>query len=293
MAVLAGLWGRLSTLPCRVGLLARASKMDGAPPEAGASTSGRGDDLFPICTKSVATYLLDKGREVSDAVTCMVNSLNYLALYAGGAELPRVVPERDLTLAQQESVKHLCGLVEHLHDSKVVCPGFAEASSSLGAARFDYAGDPVMPLEELDAEKVIQAWPRVGEAAIQDAMDLLPEHLRKQLGDPYSCLKQLHEWPEKPVPSRVRASPTEWEKIVGAAHARGLMVPVEMDEVFKDSSGHPVLNGAGGVRKLKKVGGEAKVLQRFISNLIPSNMFQERIDGDDKLLPYLGQLTLL
>lgn len=33
--------------------------------------------------------------------------------------------------------------------------------------------------------------------------------------------------------------------------------------------------------------------QRFISNLIPVNMFHDRLDGDDKLLPYLGQLTLL
>ena len=35
------------------------------------------------------------------------------------------------------------------------------------------------------------------------------------------------------------------------------------------------------------------MVQRFISNLIPANFYQERIDGDDKLLPYLGQLTLL
>ena len=89
----------------------------------------------------------------------------------------------------------------------------------------------------------------------------------------------------------MRATQSEWEKIVAAAHARGLMVPVEVGDVFKDSSGNPVLNGAGGVRKLKKVGGETKELQRFISNL--TNMFQERIDGDDRLLPYLGQLTLL
>ena len=32
------------------------------------------------------------------------------------------------------------------------------------------------------------------------------------------------------------------------------MVMVEPDEVFKDANGHPVLNGAGGVKKLKTVG---------------------------------------
>ena len=286
-------YGRCSHCFPVVGLLALASRKDGAPLGVEASTSHKGDDLFPICTKRVATYLLDKGHEVSDAVACMVNSLNYLALYASGGVLPRAVAERSLTQAQEGAVLHLCDLVEHLRDSKVRSPGFQEASRDLGAARFDYAGEPVVPLEELVAEKVIQAWPKIGEAAVQDAIELVPEHLRRQLLDPHSCLKQLHEWPERPVTSKVRASPGEWEKIVAAAHARGLMVPVEVDDVFKDSSGHPVLNGAGGVRKLKKVGGETKELQRFISNLIRSNMYQERIDGDDKLLPYLGQLTLV
>ena len=53
------------------------------------------------------------------------------------------------------------------------------------------------------------------------------------------------------------------------------------------------MSGAGAVPKTKSVGGEVKHLQRFISNLIPANAYQERLDGDDKLLPYLGQLTLL
>ena len=45
--------------------------------------------------------------------------------------------------------------------------------------------------------------------------------------------------------------------------------------------------------KYKKVGGETKRLQRFISNFIPTNAFQGRLTGDDHLLPYLGQVTLL
>ena len=66
-----------------------------------------------------------------------------------------------------------------------------------------------------------------------------------------------------------------------------------MDEVFKDQKGRPVLNGAGAAKEEKKVDGQVVSTQRFISNLIPSNMFQDRLEGDDKLLPYLGQLTLL
>ena len=140
---------------------------------------------------------------------------------------------------------------------------------------------------------MVAAWPKVGEAAVQDAIDLVPPALCEVLLDPARALRPMHEWPAKPPVSKVRASDSEWAKIVAAGAARGLMVAVDQDEVFKTAEGHPVLNGAGGVRKLKSVGGEVKELQRFISNLIPSNLFQNRLDGDDKLLPYLGQLTLL
>ena len=80
---------------------------------------------------------------------------------------------------------------------------------------------------------------------------------------------------------------------MAAGHQRGLMVPVREEDVFRDLGGRPVASGAGAVPKLKKVGGEVRHLQRFISNLIPANAYQDRIEGDDRLLPYLGQLTLL
>ena len=291
--VLARLWRQLPKLPCRMGPLARFSHHEGAPPGAEPRSQQRGDDLFPICTRAVATFLLEKNGTIADSVNGMINTLNYLALYAGGASFPDRFEERELTQSQRACVMHLVDLVEHLDQSDVLTPEIGESSQALAGARFDYAGDPVVPLEDLVAERVIAAWPQVGEAAIQDAVDFVPDHIKKSLLNPTSCLKQLHEWPSKPAVSKVRASAEEWEKIVAAGHARGLMVMVEPDEVFKDANGHPVLNGAGGVKKLKTVGGETKVLQRFISNLIPSNMFQEHIEGDDRLLPYLGQLTLL
>ena len=34
-------------------------------------------------------------------------------------------------------------------------------------------------------------------------------------------------------------------------------------------------------------------MQRFISNLIPSNTYQRNLEGGDELLPYLGQLTFV
>ena len=71
------------------------------------------------------------------------------------------------------------------------------------------------------------------------------------------------------------------------------MVPVEEQDVFRDHNGTMVLNGAAGVKKLKKIGGEMRSMQRFISNFIPINSYQKHLEGGDKHLPYLGQLTLL
>lgn len=46
--VLARLWRQLPELPCRMGLLARFSHHEGAPPGAEPRSQQRGDDLFPI-----------------------------------------------------------------------------------------------------------------------------------------------------------------------------------------------------------------------------------------------------
>ena len=54
----------------------------------------------------------------------------------------------------------------------------------------------------------------------------------------------------------------------------------------------PVFNGAGSVQKIKKKGDTVKRVQRLISNFVPTNAFQRRLEGDDVMLPYLGQVTL-
>lgn len=35
------------------------------------------------------------------------------------------------------------------------------------------------------------------------------------------------------------------------------------------------------------------MLQRFISALVPSNRYQDHMGGDDRHLPYLGQMSML
>lgn len=290
---LAGMWSQVKSLPTKLGHFARVLSQDWVPLGADASSSIRGDDLLPIDPKEVATYLLDKSAAIADGVNGMINAVNYLALCGGHAPVPEKLNARPLAQVQERVVDNCCALLEHLEESgeKVAC--FDEAMAPLATARFGYDGEPIVVMEDIDAELVVEAWPAVGEAAVQEAVDFVPPELKASLLDPRACLLLLHEWPDRTPVSKVRASDEEWEKVVSAAYARGLMAPVAPSEVFVDAKGSPVLNGAGSVQKIKKVDGRAKKVQRFISNLVPSNAFQKRLDGDDILLPYLGQITLL
>ncbi len=83
--------------------------------------------------------------------------------------------------------------------------------------------------------------------------------------------------------SQVRAFDQEWGTDSFKAGAeRGMMVRVEEENLFRDHHGVPILNGAGGVVKQKIIDG----------NLIPSNTYQRGLEGDDRHLPYLGQLGI-
>ena len=67
----------------------------------------------------------------------------------------------------------------------------------------------------------------------------------------------------------------------------GLMKP---NQVFQTPEG-PLLNGAFGVSKNKKVPGTTTDIQRLIINLIPANAILEDIAGDIRTLPFASQGT--
>ena len=46
---------------------------------------------------------------------------------------------------------------------------FSKCRTEIGAVRFDYSGEPIQYMEELEAEKVLPCWPRPGKAAVQNA----------------------------------------------------------------------------------------------------------------------------
>eukprot|EP00438_Fugacium_kawagutii_P019189 Skav219378 [mRNA] locus=scaffold76:715800:719114:- [translate_table: standard] len=283
---LASLWGT------PLGRLAKALTADDVP--SGESLPDtRGDDLLPLDLDGVMDCLgPNSDADEARAVLLLALSLNYLWLGGRDSKLCRRRRGK-LTKVQEMAVQHLAERVRDLATVKARCCSFDEGRAQLTEARFDYAGEPVMALEELKADLVIPIWPKVGEAAVQPVEPYLPPEMVDQIRNPTLSLLPVSDWPRVPPKSRVMATQSEWDAIVAAGSARGLMVGVAPEEVFCDVQGNKVVNGAAAVKKTKKIGGVERQMQRFISNFIPINAYQCHIKGGDRHLPYLGQLTLL
>ena len=139
---------------------------------------------------------------------------------------------------------------------------------------------------DLDAEKIVRAWPAPGSAAVVNLEDCLPTDLKE-------AIHLLHETelPERHRGLRVRASDEEWFKIVKAGYDRGMFTAVKDEDVPVDKRGHLITNGAGGVAKSKVQGGVTVEMQRFISILCPTNDAMRLLPGAQDTLPYIGQLA--
>ena len=72
-----------------------------------------------------------------------------------------------------------------MEERKLKCSRFEEAAKHLAAVRFDYQGEPVVVMEDIRAEKVIAAWPKVGQAAVQDVLTFSPEAEGEVAGSPF------------------------------------------------------------------------------------------------------------
>eukprot|EP00435_Cladocopium_sp_Y103_P069901 s206_g34.t1 len=289
--VFARVWALLDSIPSPLGTYAKSCKSSRVPPDL-QGQSQRGNDLLPL-DPGVMDRFVSVPETIRDSMKLVLLILNFLSMGGRYNEKRDVPAPKTLSSGQEKMLSHIKERATDLASEPKLCPPVSQAELVLGKAKFDYAGEPIMVMEDLEASKVIPVWPKVGEAAVQPVMKFLPPELAEMIEDPKNCLLPSWEWPSKPTQSKVRATQEEWNKIVQAGYERGLMVPLQDDQVFRDVSGRKVLNGAGAVKKLKEVGGEQKTLQRFISNFIPSNQFQTHLSGGDRFLPYLGQLTLL
>ena len=91
---------------------------------------------------------------------------------------------QSLGRAQLSIVSRVCNQVERFTANIGHMSTAPEAIKNLKSKSFDYAGQPVEHMLELDAVKVIAAWPEVGHAGVVDLKDCLPPDLAESLDHP-------------------------------------------------------------------------------------------------------------
>ena len=190
--VLAEAWRALDQLDSPLGAYARSCKGSGVPPSETAQPP-RGDELLPLSPEVMSRFTaLEPDKR--DSMKLILAVLSLLAM--GGRYDPKrsLPPPPSLSKGQEIMLDHLMERLDDLSQVGTLCPPVEEATKTLGSARFDYCGEPVMVMEELVAEKVIPVWPKIGEAAVQPVMSYLPSGMAEMLEDPRNCLRPEWEW---------------------------------------------------------------------------------------------------
>ena len=114
--------------------------------------------ILPFRVSAVAHYCRQLPEEVASWVCMIAEVLNFL--YLGGK---KVLGGEILTEAQRSALEGITQSVEDFLETEERIPVSGQLRSDLGRIRFDYAGDMVAVMEELEADKVIACWPPVGQ----------------------------------------------------------------------------------------------------------------------------------
>ena len=285
------LLGLMASMPTPLGNFVRSYCLAAQPlTSAGTAQADGHGDLLPIPMWRISTQIPSVDDNNVDWLKALVAVINFQ--YCTGWAKPVCVPARDiLTTAQAEALSRMALVINaNILSADTVLP-FADCDRLLSSKKYDYAGRPVEYMEDLDCAKVLMAWPAEGQAAIQPLEAFLTPDTREALADPQKLLLPRERMPTNAPRSRVRASDSEWFKIVEAAWKRGMMKPVDDSLVPRDRQGHLITNGAGAVFKEKLVDGKTIPAQRFMSILCPINAVTTPLKGSQDTLPYIGQLT--
>ncbi|CAK0804969.1 unnamed protein product, partial [Prorocentrum cordatum] len=199
--------------------------------------------------------LLAEGAEAELSwVHAIVTGLNYHYARSWSA-----APEAPPTAVQRQALSNLLCEVRVFCDQ---CSGpmpIVDWESELTAAATSYDGEEIFPAEPLDRTKLLEALPPIDACAAVRAVDVTEGWIQ------------------------VRASTSEWELIAGDLVTRGILKPIECDEIA-EVRGQKVMGGMFGVKKGSHVKGEGP--QRLVMNIIPSNFIQHAIEGGVPLLPH-------
>ena len=234
-------------------------------------TTGPLRDLLPLSIAGVRSHLAaalaapfgSRERAAAHWTLGITHSVNLL-FCAGWSQHPVSLQRlSSLHPLQEDVVKRWFNAVEHF----------------LAAER---------PAYHLEDCRVIPAWPAPEVTAKLPLQDFLIGETLEDLLSFERCLKPRIEWPATPPRAKVHASPQEWFRIVKKEIELGMFHPIHESLIFRDHNGQKVLNGAMAVAKRKRhEDGTETILQRFITNLIPTNSYLRRLRGDAHSLPPL------
>ena len=234
-------------------------------------TTGSLRDLLPLSTAGVRSHLAtalaapfeSRERAAAHWTLGITHSVNLL-FCAGWSQHPVSLQRlSSLHPLQEDVVKRWFNAVEHFF-SRTACVPPGRLSGVLGSLW------KLWKLE-LQPDLVVPARPRA-RGTKATALGLFS---RRNPGRPpvLRAVPQAErsEWPATPPRAKVHSSPQS-----GSAN------------------GQKVLNGAMAVAKRKRhEDGTETILQRFITNLIPTNSYLRRLRGDTDSLPRVGRLSLI
>ncbi len=110
--------------------------------------------------------------------------------------------------------------------------------------RVSYSGEMVLKGLPLTWRQMLPALPPAEVSGSVDATALASRGLRPYLKKPELSIKPREQWPARLRQVRVRAEPTEWQRILQGLYQRRLI------RLLRDYwKGTPLLNGAFGVPK--------------------------------------------
>ena len=149
-----------------------------------------------------------------------------------------------------------------------------------------YTGEEVYTAERLHWDRVVEALPPAHACAAVDAAEVSEGGVKECLLHPEFIMKEVADRGPRPRTPRVWASRVIWEKLAGNLVKRGLLEPIEWDDIG-EVDGRKILGGCFGVHKAGRATRTGP--QRLVMNVIPANWMQWTIEGDMGLLPNSSQ----
>ncbi|CAK0807057.1 unnamed protein product, partial [Prorocentrum cordatum] len=192
----------------------------------------------------------------------------------------------------------LLGIARLIYSSVALEPAMAgtlDWSEKLKDRAIAHDGSEVSTPSKITLEQIEGGLPPAGVAASIEAADLAADFVWAALLDPALVLLPPAQRRPAPTSARVRATAQEWEQVVSALLARGVVAPFDEGEIATRDGVH-LIDEAFGVAKVHVAparcgDGEERPALRPIVNLIPANACQRVIAGDTPVMPATGQLN--